>query len=430
MPDVLDILKSLTEPALGCTEPGAVALAAAAASRAVGGRVKRLGVIVDNNVYKNSMAVKIPGFDRTGVAAAAALGAVGGNPALLLQVLRDVDAAAASEAASLVDTGAVTVTVQERAGRLYIEVRVETSSGEGLAVLDGGHTRFVRLQANGRDLDVGPAEAAATGHSAELRDVSIDRMLDMVERMTPDETDFVLAGMEMNRSVAEEGLEGRLGLGIGAAIRDQIRDGWYADDVAGWIRVYTAAGADARMAGCPKPVMNSSGSGNQGLMITLSIDTLARVKGYSADREARAIALAHMVSAKIKAHIGKLSAVCGCTVAAATGTAAGMALLLGGDLQSVESAIINMLGDITGEICDGAKEGCALKLATASAAALQAALLACRGIRIPDNNGIVGCNASETICNVGRISNPGMIDTDRVILEVMKNKAESREVRG
>lgn len=423
MPDVLSILKSLTEPALGCTEPGAVALAAAAAGRAVGGRVIRLEITVDNNVYKNSMAVKIPGFDRTGVAAAAALGAVGGNPALHLQVLKDASAADAAEAAALLDAGAVKVTVDESAGRLYISARVETSQGTGLAVLDGGHTRFACLQANGKDVDHGRVESAATAQAVDLGGMDIGCMLHMVDSMTPDEMDYVLTGVEMNRLVAEEGLNGRLGLGIGAAIHDLIREGWYSDDASSWVRAYTAAGADARMAGCPLPVMNSSGSGNQGLLITLSIHALARKKGYSPEHEAKAIALAHLVSAKIKAHIGKLSAVCGCTVAAATGTAAGMAWLLGCDRYAVESAIINMLGDITGEICDGAKEGCALKLATASAAALQAALLSQRGIRIPGNNGIVGCDASETICNVGRISNPGMLHTDRVILEVMKDKA-------
>lgn len=421
MPDLMSLLERLTEPALGCTEPGAVALAAAAARMAVGGRAVRLAVIVDGNVYKNCMAVRIPGYHRTGVEAAAALGVAGGDPLLRLQVLKNIGPGHAGEADRLIDSGSVSVEVQ-KAGRLFIDVTVETASGTGRAVLDGAHTRFACIQANGCDVDLGLGETAASADLFDAGALTLEEIIDLVTCMGSAEENFVMQGVEMNWAVAESGLDQRLGMGVGAAIRDMAAEGWYSDDASTWVRTYTAAGADARMAGCPLPVTNSSGSGNQGLVITLSLAALARFKGYARLDTARAIALAHLVSAKIKAHTGKLSAVCGCAVAAATGAAAGMAMLLGGDQAVIESAVINMLGDITGEICDGAKEGCALKLATASAAALQAALLARFGVRIPGSNGIVGRDAGETICNVGRISNPGMIDTDRVILEVMKEK--------
>lgn len=426
MSELLALLEGLTEPALGCTEPGAVALAAAAACRAVGGRIVRLAVTVDSNVFKNAMAVRIPCYDRTGAAAAAALGAAGGDPSLRLQVLGSITPADACEADRLLDGGAVELTVREKVGHLYVEVVAETTKGVGRAVLDGDHSRFALLQRNGEELDLAAVEARSSRTTSGIGDMSLDTMLQMVAAISPEEVEFVMKGAAMNRAVAEQGLNGRMGMGVGAALKDLVDKGWYPNDAATRVRIFTAAGADARMAGCPMPVMNSSGSGNQGIIITLSILALGEARGYTREQIARAIALAHMVSAKIKAHTGKLSAVCGCAVAAATGAAAGMTLLLEGDLWTVETAVINMLGDVTGEICDGAKEGCALKLATASAAALQAALLAKSGVRIPVTNGIVGHDASETIYNVGRISNPGMIDTDRVILQVMRDKAAVR----
>ncbi|MFA6669737.1 MAG: L-serine ammonia-lyase, iron-sulfur-dependent, subunit alpha, partial [Bacillota bacterium] len=375
--NIIEILHREVVPALGCTEPAAVALAVANARRAVGGEPKKISVKVSSNIYKNGVAVGIPGIDRVGIDVAAALGAVAGQADRGLEVLESVDKVGADTAIGLVDRKAVKVEVLDRPG-VYVDCRLETDSGTGRCVIEDGHTIIVLVEANGKTILKRDGNKKNSGNElrAWLQTMRIAQLVDLIRGIPYEKISFMLDGRDMNLAVAAKGLKEKTGMGVGYSMYNSIKKGVLSNDLHNYAAALTAAGADVRMAGVKMAGMSSAGSGNHGITAILPVTAVAERIKATEEELARALALSHIVTIYIKSYTGKLSALCGCAVAAAIGASCGIAFLYGADNRQIEGAIKNMVANITGMICDGGKVGCALKLSTAAYAALQSAILA------------------------------------------------------
>lgn len=424
---LIDLLKKEILPTMGCTEPGAVALAAAYAREALKEEtVKRIKVTVNANVYKNGVAVGIPGTGETGFFIAAALGVIKGHPERQLAVLADVLPRELEKAREMVAQNIIEVQVDEEKESLWIQVRLETDRGWSQAVIAEKHTQVISIQRNGEELfsQGSLQEGEGLDHRQVLKgdDLRIVHLVEAVEAMPLEQLEFLFAGVEMNLLAAKAGIEKRLGMGIGAVYDEMVDNGLMSKDLVNYAKILTAAAADARMSGESVAVMSSAGSGNHGITVILPVYAVADKLGAPREKLLRAVALSHLITVYIKIYTGSLSALCGCAVAAATGATAAITWLMGGQITQMEAAMKNLIANLTGMICDGGKVGCALKLSTAAATAVESSLLAQKNIVVPDTNGIIADGIEQTIRNLGKISNPGMIVTDKVILDVMLEK--------
>lgn len=445
------ILKEMTTPVMGCTEPAAIALAASLATAAARGElpgwvsgaeppgtprpaaavptIEMVAVRTVRSLYKNALAVGIPGASEGGIHLAAALGTLLDARAGL-NLLKACDEAILERARALTHQGE-TITLEVRDDDrdvLYVEARViAVVDGErhvGEAVIRGCHDGVELVRRDGRALlrkEARTAGASTTGGDSELWALSQASMADLIELAENVDEEgrlHVLRGVAINRCAAEIGIRDRLGLGIGAALTELVRRGELADDLLVRAKRLAAGAADARMSGAEVEVMSSSGSGNQGIMAVLPIASVCESKGLDEDRLARAVTLSHLVTAATTVHTGLLSALCGCVIKAGLGASAGLAYLLG---APVDFAVTNMAGNITGEICDGAKVGCAVKICTAAGAAVESALLAREGIRIPPSNGILADAPRHVFENIGEIAR-SMHAVDRTIVQIMERK--------
>jgi len=450
-----DIIRTVVRPVVGCTEPIAVALAASLAREAAAGRMpewvggKRgresrrrgarpgapeedfqlelLRVRTSRSIFKNAMAVGIPPRGtESGIHIAAAMGVF--LPADGLNLLKRADRRAVSAAREVLRKNLLVLEVDERDEEIYIEaIVICTIGGErhvGEAVISGGHDRVTLLRRDGRVLarkKTGTGAGAPPAELYALSKCSLEDLVALAREAGKAQRAFLLEGVAMNRAASQAGVSKKLGLGVGAAMGDLVRRGAVARDLITRVRIATAGAADARMSGYEVEVMASSGSGNQGIMAVLPVAMTAEQGSAGPGKLAEALALSHLVTAHMTVGIGLLSALCGCVVKAGIGATAGIAYLLSGKPAVIESAIANMAANIVGEICDGAKVGCALKLATASGAAAMSAMLAHRGVRVPWSNGIVGASPLETFRNISRISR-SMKTTDRTIIEIIEEK--------
>lgn len=429
---IIELLKREVKPALGCTEPVAVALAAATAKSQVGGNIEKIVVKVSPNIYKNGMAVGIPGVARTGIDVAAALGAVAGDPDLKLEVLAKVTEDKVEQAIKMVDSNKVSTEIVYDQGNLYIEICVVTKDGRGKCKIKDRHEKISCVEVDDKVVYEDIEEACIKKGDLEekLKEMTITEIVQAIEEMEAKDLEFMLDGAKMNTAIAQVGLEKTLGLGVGASILRSIQKGVLTDDILHRTVLLTAAASDARMSGYQMPVMSSAGSGNHGLTAILPVVSVAEYYNLGEEKLARALAISHLVTVYIKAFTGNLSALCGCAVAAATGASVAIVWLLDGTYEQMGGTIKNMVADVTGVICDGAKSGCALKLSTAAGVALKSAFLALDGIIATPENGIVTNSVEQTIKNMGRIGTPGMVETDKEILEVMleKNRLKIKEV--
>ncbi len=416
------------KPAYGCTEPVTIALAAAHAARQSGGVPTAVRLRLSANLFKNAMEVGIPNTNGGyGIALAAALGASSRRSKLDLNLLSEVSTEHLETARQLVTRDVVQVALEPKRYGLFIDAFAESPSGSGRAVIGKSHENIELLEANGRVVFAGavggeekPDPVLAVRKA--LAELPFSEILRVVAQLPLTRRDALRMGVTMNRRVAEAGLQGEGRLRIGTAFQDLMGSGWLGADVTNKAKMLTSAAVDARMSGCSLPVMTSAGSGNQGLTITLPLAILAEKLESPANRLEEALALAHAVTSILKWHTGTLSAMCGCVVCSGTGLTVGAVHLLGGDLEKMGFAVNNMVGSITGIICDGAKVGCAVKLVCAVDAAFQSALMAMRGVSLPPTNGVLGRTLEQSLENLGKIAAPGMIETDDQILAIMMGK--------
>ena len=429
---VKDILDMEVTLALGCTEPVAIALgAAAAASLLPEKEFDTIEIWIDPNIYKNGMAVIIPGSgDMQGLDTAAALGAYGGDPDRGLEVLASLNDDTIKKASLLLNADSVIVNLREEQG-LYVQTKITAGESIAESLIVDLHSNIVSLKLNGKEVLDSPL-LSKTGKKggkhplAELetwlRKLTLAEILELTGDLDEDDLDFLEEGVRHNLALAEHGLKYGTGLGIGKAIDRLLKQKLLTEDMATSAKRLTSAAADARMGGVNLPAMSSAGSGNHGLTAILPIWAVKDFVDHDRETLLRAIGLSHIITAYVKAHTGRLSAVCGCSVAAGAGATAGITYLIGGDVGHMEGAIKNIMEDLAGVICDGAKAGCAIKLNTAAGAAVQAALFSLHGVNVQDTDGIIGHSTQKTIQNMGELSHEGMVETDKTILKIMLEK--------
>ena len=436
---IIVLLHREVKPALGCTEPIAVALAVSKAVEIIsdncasrcpeGWRLTadfRIDVAVSGNILKNGMGVGIPGTGRVGLPVAAALGAVCGDSRRNLEVLADLTDVAVKRALELVEGQKVTISVADTDHLLYVKATVCANgqaqasaevNPQAYAIIEDDHDRIVETCFADRILMSSESAAGLSAPDEGEETPSVREILDFANNAPFADIAFILEDRSLNLALAREGLAGNYGMNVGKTIRENQQE-VFGDDFLSFAMGLTAAASDARMAGSTLPAMSNSGSGNQGITVSMPVIAYALKYKVPDEKLARALILSNLVAIHIKHYLGKLSALCGCVVAS-TGSSCGIVYLQGGGYDAICAAIKNMAGNITGMVCDGAKVGCAMKVASGVSCAVQSAVLALRGTCIPSTDGIIDDDVEKTIRNVGAIGSAGMKHADRMIMDIM-----------
>ena len=429
--EIIELIRKEVKPALGCTEPIAVALAVAKAMEimevhagcADGWRYSdsySLKIEVSGNILKNGMGVGIPGTGMVGLHIASALGAVCGKSSYGLEVLHDLNDDAIAQAKQMVEGQRVTVGIAETPLKLYVKASVMDECGNcGYAVIENDHDNIVETGFGETVLSTSHKEAACTDQKTTLDyNLTVKEIFEFATTVAYEDIAFILESRTLNLALAQEGLKGTYGLRVGQAISAAANREVFGEDFLSYAMALTAAASDARMAGCTLAAMSNSGSGNQGITVTMPVIAYSIKYNTSDEQLARALVMSHLIAIHIKGYLGKLSALCGCVIAS-TGSSCGLVYLRGGDYEQICSAIKNMIGNITGMVCDGAKVGCAMKVASGVSSALQSAVLAREGMCISEHDGIIEKDIEKTIQNLGKIGSVGMQHTDDMILNIM-----------
>lgn len=431
--DLDRLFHQILKPALGCTEPVAVALASAAACRAATGWTPqvfcetldsavsplRLHVVMSRSVFKNGFAIALPNAEgHKGLHMAAALGPFC-EPSKKLRLFEDVRAEHIRAAEDLVRHGLVQVEVAENVPEVYIRIEADCGSHRGAALIRGEHANIACLWRDGRIVYGSEEQEAAAALTAdpidELKQLCFAEVVALVDNLPPSVIELLRTTVARNVAACESGLERPMGVGAGYFSN--------AANIVQHISSLTAAGSDARMSGHPVEVMTSAGSGNQGVTATIPVVAYARAHHLDEMNMLKAVALSHLVTMYLTCYLGYLSALCGVAIKAGTGAACGLTHLMGGTTEQIENAVKIMAATLAGVICDGAKAGCALKVSNAADMALRAATLAVRAASMPRDNGIIGGTADETIRHLAEL-NRSMSRLDETIVEIMLNKVE------
>ena len=412
------------KPALGCTEPVSLALACAIAAEQLGAEVTKIEAWVSPNLMKNGLGVTVPGTGMVGLPIAAALGAIGGNAQAGLEVLKDATPEALARAKALLEAGLVQVKLQEPCDEiLYSRACVYAGEASAMVTIAGGHTRVVEVVCRGETrftLDEPQGEVNDDPLSV-LSDTTLAQIVAFAEQVPFGAIRFILQAGELNDALSREGQSGKWGLHMGATLTRQRARGWLAQDVGSDIVIRTSAASDARMGGATLPAMSNSGSGNQGIAATMPVVVVAEHVQADQERLARALMLSHLSAIYIHHQLPRLSALCAATTAA-MGAAAGMAWLMGGGYQTIAMAIGSMIGDVSGMICDGASNSCAMKVSTSVGSAWKAVMMALDETAVTGNEGIVAHDVEQSIANLCALACRSMQATDRQIIEIMASK--------
>ena len=423
------LLQKEVKPALGCTEPIAVALAAARAKEVLeacsGESVQKVKVEVSANILKNGMGVGIPGTGMMGLHIATALSISCGKSRYGLEVLKDLDAGAIALAKQWVEDKKVDVELADTGKLLYIRATCFSAQHQAACVIQDAHDQVTEISYNGQTLQQQEdlqARAGAEGQEKKaLPGVSMASIYEFATTAPLEAVAFMEEAETMNRALAREGMRSAYGLKVGQTLLNPKLSSLFEPSLLTYAMALTAAASDARMGGCTLPAMSNSGSGNQGIAVTMPVAAAAERLNVDREKRIRALVLSHLTAIHIKSYLGRLSALCGCVVAG-TGAACGICYLMGGGLEDINASIKNMVGNLTGMVCDGAKAGCALKVATGASSAVQAAALAMAGSCVSSDDGIVEADIEDTIRNLGRIGAEGMPPTDKLMLDIMVQK--------
>jgi len=422
--EIIELLKREVKPAMGCTEPVAVTLACAKAREIAGANLEdivNVKVSVSPNIFKNGLGVGIPFCDLVGLDVAAAIGLAGGESELGLEIFESVNCEITKNGRTFMESGKIQLGVADTDVKVYIAVEIEAKENRAKVVIEGMHNHYSLIQRNEDIILEKPFVSESSAEVFSIESLTINEILDEVEQSDVSELEFLYEGFEMNGAIALKGLEEKRGMGVGYAIMKEIEEGILCDDLSLSAMYMTAAASDARMSGITLPVMSSNGSGNNGLTAILPLYAYTKYMNNDKEEIVKGLAISHLINCYIKSYIGRLSAVCSCGISAATAAGAAIAWMMTKSRDVIEGTIMNMIGNLSGMICDGAKNGCALKLATAASLAVHSAILSKAEAVINKRTGIVGNDAEESIQNLGELSRRGMQLTDTVILDIMSS---------
>lgn len=406
---------------MGCTEPIAVALCVAKATEVLGNTPEKINVYLSANMLKNAMGVGIPGTGMVGLPIAVALGALVGKSEYQLEVLRDVTPEAVEHGKAYIAENRVSVDLKNgECDKLYIEANVETCGDKAKVVISGGHTNFVHIEKNGEVI-----LSAQTGNSSNCGVAEVGLTLrDVYEfaSTTPlNEIEFINDAARLNTEASRLALLGNYGHELGKTLSRPLGRGIMGDSMFSHILSATSSACDARMAGAMIPVMSNSGSGNQGIAATLPVVVFGKENHNTEEEVTRALMLSHLTAIYIKQSLGRLSALCGCVVAS-TGSSCGITYLMGGTYEQVAFAVKNMIANLVGMVCDGAKPSCALKVSSGVSTAVLSAMLAIQNKHVTSVEGLIEDDVDRSIRNMTRIGAEGMNETDRMVLDIMTHK--------
>ena len=419
---ILKLIHQEVIPAIGCTEPIAVALAAAKAAELLGTKPEKIDVYLSANILKNAMGVGIPGTGMVGLPIAIALGVLIGKSSYELEVLKDVTPEALEAGKQLIHDQVIHIALKENVDKLYIEVVCQAGGSKSVAVIAHEHTRFVYCAKDDQVLldERKSLEHTDEGEDDELK-LSFDLVYDFAMHASLAEICFILDTARLNKKAAEESVKGQFGHAVSKTISGPIGKKYLGDSSYTHMLRLTAAACDARMDGAMIPVMSNSGSGNQGIAATLPVVSFAEDMKCSEEQLIRALMLSHLMVIYMKQSLGRLSALCGCVVAA-TGASCGITWLMGGTATQITYAIKNMIGNITGMICDGAKPSCAMKVTSGVSTAMLSAMMAMENKVVTSVEGIIDEDVDRSIRNLTSIGSKGMEETDHLVLDIMTHK--------
>lgn len=419
---IIALINREVVPAIGCTEPIAVALCVAKAAETLNQRPQKIQVLLSANILKNAMGVGIPGTDMIGLPIAVALGALIGKSEYQLEVLKDSTPEAVEAGKKMIEAQAIQISLKENIEeKLYIEVTCMAGEEKATAIISGGHTNFVYLSKN--DSVLMDKRSGTSGETEEESvELNLKKVYDFATTSPIEELQFILEARRLNTQAAERSFKGNYGHELGKTLCSSDSERLImGSNTFTHILSYTSAACDARMAGAMIPVMSNSGSGNQGIAATLPVVVYAEDNHKSEEELTRALILSHLTAIYIKQSLGRLSALCGCVVAA-TGSSCGITYLMGGNYQQVSFAVQNMIANLTGMICDGAKPSCALKLTSGVSTAVLSAILAMENKCVTSVEGIIEDNVDLSIRNLTKIGSQGMNETDKLVLDIMTHK--------
>lgn len=425
---IIALIKQEVIPAIGCTEPIAVALCVAKATEILGCKPHRIEAHLSANILKNAMGVGIPGTGMIGLPIAIALGALIGKSEYGLEVLKECTPDAVEAGKRMIADETISIKLKEGiTEKLYIEITASaptTASSctqSATAIIAGGHTNFIYLSHNGEVLLDAPLKSTAEQNGNKTA-LTLKKVYDFATTAPLDEIEFILESQRLNKAAAETSFKGRYGHQLGRTLKESTREmSILGNNTFSKILSYTTAACDARMAGVMVPVMSNSGSGNQGITATLPITIYAEENNKSREELIRALTLSHLTVIYIKQSLGRLSALCGCVVAA-TGSSCGITYLMGGGYNQISFAVQNMIATLTGMVCDGAKPSCSLKIASGVSTSLLSAILAMEEKCVSSVEGIIDNDVDKSILNLTRIGSESMNETDHAVLDIMTHK--------
>ena len=417
---ILKILKKNLKPAMGCTEPVAIAVACATARKNIGGNVLGVDVTLSNAFYKNAFSAKIPNTGRYGIELAISLGIIDGNPDKELEFFNDITESEINTAQKMIDSNIVKFSSIETDLSVFIKVKLETTEGNCLVELTGTHTNISYIEVNGKVLL--NSRNYSEKEKDDFEEFDFKEYLKAIIELEEKELTFFDEGINLNQKISDYGIKNNCGIGLGAGYKKILEKNIMCNNLVTLVRMGVAAASDARMGGAPLSVMSSCGSGNQGITTFIPIMVIASNLERSKVELYRALAISNFVNAFAKNYLDKLAPICGAAITAGVGTAAATVYLLGGDIKQMIGAMNGMIANFSGIVCDGAKESCSYKVSSACGEAVNLALLAVNDVYISKDQGILGKRVEDSFQNVAVLSNEGMKNVNDVMIKILKLK--------
>lgn len=426
MHELTALIRQDMKPALGVTEPGAIAFAAATARRHTHGAIRQITLRLNSGMFKNAFTCGIPGSDEVGNAHAAALGALGADPDKGLECLDGITPEQARQAKEMVAAGKVRVEMAGISSRIFIEASVTTEEGEAAVTIRDAHTNIVRITENGRTVFEKPANPDGgpdnpDGAPPLIHRYTLAQLRDYALTVPAEELDFLRQAFALNFALCQAGIASPKTT-FARYLLAENGGQLISDNEQATASLLCNAAIEARVLGLPQPAMSVTGSGAHGIIATMPLYAAYKVQGYPEEKLLRAAALSILVCMYIKEYSGKLSAFCGCAIAAGTGAACGLVLLRDGDTAAMTRTICNMASSITGMICDGGNQGCTMKGVVAVDAAYRSAAMALQNVSIDPVHGINGPTPEQTMRNMGQIASPGMVGTEKTMIDLLERK--------